>query len=139
MFFSLVLGISLFLFGSTFASAQSQNGEQPSMEEMAIQQAEKLGESLKLEDWQVFYVDSTLRNDYLAMEAELNELKAAKVSNTDLYMSVQDKWMQQIADTFRKIFNDEQWERFQKSGGAKAQKARDKRRAKEVNVNRKKR
>jgi len=41
-----------------------------------------------------------------------------------------------VTDTFA---NDEQWERFQKSGGAKAQKARDKRRAKEVNVNRKKR
>jgi len=118
--------------GSDLFAQNQQQGEQLSMEDMAIQQAEKLGESLKLEDWQVFYVDSTLRHDYVALDEEMRGLRDSKVSNTDIYMSVQDKWMQQIDDTFKKFFNTDQWERYQKMGAAKAQKARDKRKAKAV-------
>jgi hypothetical protein len=110
--------------------AQSQDPKQPSMEELATQEADRLGAILKLEDWQIFYVDSTLQHDYVALDTELKELQKSKVGNTDIYVSVQDKWMQQIYNTFQKIFDEDQWASYLKSGAAKEQKARDKRKAK---------
>ena len=83
-----------------------------------------------LEYWQEFYVDSTLTHDLVAMEEELTELQKTKVGNADIYQNVQDKWMQQIDDSFKRFFNEEQWKKYWKSTGQRAQKARDKRKAK---------
>lgn len=110
--------------------AQSQDSKEPSMEDIASQEADRLGDLLKLADWQIFYVDSTLQHDYVALDAELKELQKSKVSNSDIYISIQDKWMQQIYDTFQKLFDEDQWNAYLKSGAAKQQKARDKRQAK---------
>ena len=110
------------------ASAQQQ--EEPDMFEMAEKEADRLQRLLDLEDWQVFYVDSTLKHDYPAMIEEYKNLQASKVSNTSLYQSVNDKWMERIDAAYRRIFDQKQWEAYLKSGAAKAQKARDKRKAK---------
>ena len=101
------------------------------MEELMSQEADRLGETLDLADWQIFYVDSTLQHDYIALDAELKDLQKSKVGNTDIYVAVQDKWMQQIYNTFQKIFDEDQWNAYLKSGAAKQQKARDKRKAKQ--------
>ena len=55
---------------------------------------------------------------------------AAKVSNSSMYISVQDKWMEAIDRSYKKIFTEEQWAAYLKSGAAKLQKAREKRKAK---------
>ena len=111
-------------------SAFAQEREQPmEMWERAEAEADRLQEVLKLEDWQVFYVDSTLKHDYAALMAEAEKLQASKVSNSSMYMAVQDKWMDIIEVSYRKIFTDSQWKAYLKSGAAKAQKARAKRRA----------
>ena len=109
-------------------SAQEQ--EQPDVYEQAEAEADRLQRVLDLEDWQVFYVDSTLKHDFPAMMAEYDKLRNSKVSNTSLYIAVQDKWMDHIDATYRKIFTDEQWAAYLKSGAGKAQKAREKRRLK---------
>ena len=57
-------------------------------------------------------------------------LQGNKVENTDLYVMVQDKWMEQIYNSFHKIFDEEQWTKYGKMGAARAKKARDKRAAK---------
>ena len=93
-------------------------------------EADRLQRLLDLEDWQTFYVDSTLKHDYAAMMAEYAQLQKAKVSNTSVYMSIQDKWRDKIDESFRKFLNDEQWEAYLKTGAGKAQKARAKRKAK---------
>ena len=124
----LFAAISL-LFTVLPASAQQQE-EQPDIYEQAEMEADRLQRVLDLEDWQLFYVDSTLKHDFPAMMAEYEELRKSKVSNTSLYVAVQDKWMEQIDATYRKIFNEEQWAAYLKQGAAKAQKARAKRRAK---------
>ena len=77
-----------------------------------------------------FYVDSTLKHDLPAMMSEIEKLRASKVSNSSMYVAVQDKWLEHIDSTYRTIFNDKQWTAYQKSGAAKAQKARDKRKQK---------
>ncbi len=119
----------LLLFCSFGASAQ-QDPEQPDIFEQAEKEADRLQRVLDLEDWQTFYVDSTLKHDFPAMMAEIDELKASKVSNTTMYIDVQDKWWDKIDATYRKIFDDEQWAAYLKSGAGKAQKARAKRKAK---------
>ena len=113
------------------AALRAQDAQkQPTMEELAAKEADRLADLLDLEDWQLFYVDSTLQHDYVAMDAELKDYQKAKVGNTDLYVAVQDRWMEQIDKTYKAIFNEEQWAKYLKSGAARAQKAREKRQQK---------
>lgn len=119
----------LMLAGYGTASAQQQE-KQPDVYEQAEQEADRLQGLLDLEDWQVFYVDSTLKHDFPAMMADYEELKKAKVANQSMYQDVHDKWMDQIDKTYMRIFTDEQWAKYLKNGAARAQKARAKRKAK---------
>ena len=113
---------------TSMAMAQEPQ-KQPDVYEQAETEADRLQQILDLEDWQVFYVDSTLKHDLPAMMAEYDKLRAAKVSNTSMYQAVQDKWMEQVDATYKRIFSPQQWAAYLKSGAAKAQKARDKRKA----------
>ena len=114
----------------SFATASAQQQEQPDVYERAEMEADRLQRLLDLEDWQTFYVDSTLKHDLPAMMAEIEGLRAAKVSNSSMYVTIQDKWLEHIDVTYKKIFNEKQWAAYMKSGAAKAQKARDKRKQK---------
>jgi hypothetical protein len=110
--------------------SNAQQPEEPDIFEQAEAEADRLQRVLDLEDWQVFYVDSTLKHDYPAMIAEYDVLRQSKVANSSMYVAVQDKWMEKIDASYRKIFTDRQWAAYLKSGAAKAQKAREKRRLK---------
>ena len=121
--------VAVALFASGFTSF-AQQPEGPDIYEQAENEADRLQRVLDLEDWQVFYVDSTLKHDLPALMAERDRLIASKVGNTSMYQAVHDKWMDQIDATYRRIFTDEQWAAYLKSGAAKAQKAREKRRLK---------
>jgi hypothetical protein len=126
-----VLAMVLMVSASVDAAAQEQEPEKaPDVYEQAEMEADRLQKVLDLEDWQVFYVDSTLKHDFPAMMAEYDRLRASKVSNQLIYQAVHDRWMEQIDATYKKIFNPQQWAAYLKSGAAKAQKAREKRRAK---------
>lgn len=124
-------GISILMFLSLSAFAQQQpmspEEEAKQMRTAIDAQIEEYTKLLKLEDWQVFYMDSIMTHDYQAMKDELDALSKAKVSNTDAYISTQDKWNEQIFNSFRKIFDDAQWEKYLKSGARRDKKARDKR------------
>ena len=112
--------VAVALFASGFTSF-AQQPEGPDIYEQAENEADRLQRVLDLEDWQVFYVDSTLKHDLPALMAERDRL---------MYQAVHDKWMDQIDATYRRIFTDEQWAAYLKSGAAKAQKARAKRKSK---------
>ena len=116
---------------ASWLTVNAQEPEKPKdIYEQAEEEADRLQRVLDLEDWQVFYVDSTLKHDFPAMMAEYEDLRASKVSNSAMYLAVQDKWMDQIDATYKKIFSDQQLAAYLKSGAAKAQKAREKRRIK---------
>ena len=123
-----LLAAFIMLFVGMEAFAQQQ--EQPDIYEQAEMEADRLQRVLDLEDWQVFYVDSTLKHDFPAMMAEYEQLRNAKVGNTVMYQDVRDKWLDQIDATYKRIFTEEQWATYLKQGAAKAQKARAKRKAK---------
>ena len=114
------------------AHAQAQQPQTPEqrekqMMEFVDKEVKRLSALLDLEYWQEFYVDSTLTHDYKAMSEELQNLSAAKVENSDLYISVQDKWMDQIDASYKRYFTPKQWDKYWKTGGKRAKAARDKR------------
>lgn len=122
-----LLFLSLTAFGQ---QPQTPEEQEKQLLEFIDKEVERLTSALNLEYWQTFYVDSTLVHDYHALQDEMKELQNAKVSNTDLYIAVQDKWQEQIYNTFHRFFNEDQWKKYLKSGAAREQKARDKRREK---------
>lgn len=117
-------------------SAQNQGPQTPEEREKMLMESidkevQRLSNLLDLEYWQEFYVDSTLTHDMKARNAEIESMQAAKVENRDLYQAVFDKWMQQIDDSYKRFFTEEQWAKYWKSGGKRAQRDRDKRKERE--------
>lgn len=129
---SIVLCAVLFSGFSMGLAAQEMTAEEKKAEkefyESVEREIERLTNSLKLEDWQVFYVDSILTHDYKAMQDELRALQAKKVTNTDMYYDIQYKWQDCIYEAFQKVFDEDQWARYLKSGAARDKKTRDKKR-----------
>lgn len=128
IFAGLILAASAAIAATVTASAQEQ--EAPDIESIAEKEADRLQVLLGLDGGQVFYVDSTLKHDYNAMNQEMKDLRDSKVSNSSMYMAVQDKWMEAIDMSYKEIFSEEQWNTYLKNGAAKSQKARAKRKAK---------
>ena len=95
---------------------------------------ERLVALLNLEYYQEFWVDSTLTHGLTAMQDELKGLQESKVSNYDMYIAVQDKWNQKIYDAYHRFLTEEQWAKYLKSGAAREQLARDKRRDKAAGI-----
>ena len=114
------------------ARAQNQGPLTPEQKEKQLmdfvdKEVQRLSALLELEYWQEFYVDSTLTHDYKAMSEELESMSKAKVENRDLYQNVQDKWAQKIDDSYKRFFTEQQWNKYWKTSGKRAQEARNKR------------
>ncbi|MCR4823955.1 MAG: hypothetical protein K5849_01205 [Bacteroidales bacterium] len=109
---------------------QDEAAELKQLREAIDREVDNYTELLDLEVWQTFYLDSILTHDYGEMRGELRNLQQAKMSNSDLYIQVQDKWTEQIYNSLQKVFNEEQWAKYLKTGAARDKKARDKRAAK---------
>lgn len=131
-----LFGISLVLFAclsfpcGLSAQSMSPEDEQKQLREAIELQLDTYTKLLDLEYWQVFYVDSIMTHDYEAMTAELKDLQKSKVSNSGAYEMVQDRWAEQMYNSYRKVFTDSQWQKYLKAGAAREKKARDKREAK---------
>ena len=132
MFKNFATGLVCFLLALVCLPASAQAGQKKEdkerkMDEFIQNQVSNLENSLKLETWQTFYVDSILNHDYRAMQDELDNLSSAKVSNTDIYIRTQDKWNEQIYQALSKVMNEAQWNKYLKMGAAREKKFRDKR------------
>ncbi len=110
---------------------QDEEEEIKQMREAIDQEIDERTAALKLEDWQIFYMDSILTHDYDAMRVEMKALRDAKVSNSSFYTAVQDKWAEQVYQSFHKILNEDQWAKYLRGGASRDKKARDKRAAKQ--------
>lgn len=118
------------------ASAQEQKKsnvspeQEKKMTEFIQTQVDRLTDNLNLETWQTFYVDSIMNHDMRALQEELADLSSAKVSNTEIYVKVNDKWNEKIYNSMKAVLNETQWARYLKMGAGKDKKMRDKRAAK---------
>lgn len=117
------------------AAAQNQQPLTPEQREKQMlesieKEVQRLSGLLDLEYWQEFYVDSILVHDLLARDEEIQSMAAAKVGNPDLYQAIYDKWAEQIDNSYKRFFTEEQWDKYWRTGGKKAKESRDKRRKK---------
>lgn len=127
-----ILVFALVLMPAAVFAQEQKTPEQREKEvrEWIDKEVEKYTRALDLDFAQEFYVDSILTHDYYAMMEETKEKSIAKVSNSDIYQAIQDKWAERIYVAFRKVLDDEQWEKYLKGGAGREKKARDKREAK---------
>lgn len=116
------------------APARGQGGESLTPEQRENKLAEavdkelaRLDKLLALEEWQEFYVDSTLAHDLQALDEALSQLRVRQVESLDTYQRVTDQWTQRMDDALRRILSPAQWEKYWKRGGKRAQQERDKR------------
>lgn len=130
----MALGVALpSVGGGLSAMAQEQKSpeqQEKELREMIDKEVEKYSRTLDLDFGQEFYIDSILTHDFFAMREEMMVKSAARVSNTDVYVAIQDKWAEKIYEGFRRVLDDEQWAKYLKSGAGRDKKARDKRQAK---------
>ena len=124
------LALALALSVPLMAQQQSPEDQEKKLRESIETMLEKYEKTLELEYWQVFYLDSIMTHDYGAMMKELESKSKAKVENSDIYIQVQDKWNEQMYNSFRKVLNEEQWNKYLKQGAARDKKSRDKRQEK---------
>lgn len=123
----LPLLISFFVTGYAFAQEMTPEEEENKLYESVEKEVERLDNYLSLDDWQIFRIDSMLFHDFSKMNAAMKEMSKSKISNSNMYIEVQDEWFEKMYDGFHSILNEEQWAKYLKNGAAKAKKARDKR------------
>lgn len=124
------ISTALVLLLLTVPSLAQDNQQKPSQEELIQQEVERLERGLKLEYWQVFYVDSTLRHNSEQMAKEIEVMQRARMENPDLYYAVQDKWMSATQESYKKFFTQAQWKEYLAQGGEKIIREREKRQKK---------
>lgn len=107
--------------------------QEKKFDEAMEKQLEYYASALKLDDAQIFFLDSIIRHNNKALVEEIKELNAAKVSNSDYFQIAQDKWMDKTYYAIQAVLNEEQWAKYLKLGAAKSKKDRDKRAAKRNN------
>ena len=129
---SYLYAVIMFLFAFCGLSSQrafaQQQPKQPDLIQLAEEEADKLQKLLDLEDWQVFYVDSTLKANYILLQTEYEALQKSKVTNSTIYRDAHDRCLDKIEEAYKKFFTEKQWALYLKNGAAKAQKQRAKRR-----------
>ena len=116
-----------FILAGLSSEAMAQSQEPVDIELLAEEEADKFQRLLGLEDWQTFYVDSTLKANFHILQVELEKLHRSKVTNTNLFQQVKDECWDRIDSDFKKWFTEKQWAAYLKNGAAKLQKQREKR------------
>ena len=107
--------------------AQAQEPQQPNVDEIIAKQVDNLTRTFKLDEVQVFFVDSVLQYNYNAMNDAFVEAKKTGASNADTYQAISDQWMDATDQAFERIFTEEQWKKYLKSAYGKEKQRRDKR------------
>ncbi len=97
--------------------SQNRDMENKSPVEIAAMQAEKLQRDLKLEDYQVFLVDSVLQSNIEGSYKEFEKMRSAGIQSTDSYRELQLRWRTKTEDAFMKFMTREQFERYLKITG----------------------
>ncbi len=117
--------LALFLLSVPYLAAQEP--QEPDVDQIINSQLETLTRQFKLDEIQVFYVDSILQHNYPAMLDEINEARKTGASNAETFQAVSDKWMDATDNAFQLFFTEDQWQKYLKSAYGKEKKRRDKR------------
>ena len=118
-----VLALTLSVFQ---AFAQDPN-QQPNLDEIINNQVENLAKIYKLDDVQIFFVDSVLQYNMKAMMDEIEQVRHSGASSASTFEVVSDKWLSATDQAFERIFTADQWKKYMKSSFGKEKAKRDKR------------
>lgn len=124
MFLTLLCAVA-FLVTAPVLSAQEP--QEPDIEKIIATQLDNLTKTFKLDEVQVFFVDSILQYNFHAMNDEFDQTRRTGASNQETYQIISDKWMAATDDAFERFFTPEQWARYMKSSYGKEKIRRDKR------------
>lgn len=108
-------------------AALAQEPQQPNVDEIIAKQLDNLTRTFKLDEVQVFYVDSILQYNFRALNDEFDETRKGGASNAETYQAISDKWMDATDQAFERVFTEEQWKKYMKSTYGKEKMRRDKR------------
>ncbi len=106
----------LFAFAALFIFSPLAAQQQPekSPEEFAIEEADRLGQELKLNGTQMFYVDSILRANFIGLQEDMDRLKDRGSEDYDTYTATREKWIQKTIDSFKGILDEQQYIKYLK-------------------------
>lgn len=114
-----------------FAQEMPENPEEAARQlyESIQHQVDRYTDTYKLDEVQIFFIDSIFVHNYTAMQEELDALTKAKVGNMDLYYNVRDRWDEATYQAVLKVLDEKQTAKYLKTMRSE-KKARDKRMAK---------
>ena len=124
MFQILLLAAALLL---SVPAARAQEPQQPDIDQIIANQIDNLTRTFKLDEVQVFFVDSILQYNYHAMNEAFEEARKTGASNADTYQAISDQWMQATDEAFQRFFTKDQWNKYMKSSYGKEKQRREKR------------
>lgn len=108
-------------------AARAQEPQQPDIDQIIANQIDNLTRTFKLDEVQVFFVDSILQYNYHAMNEAFEEARKTGASNADTYQAISDQWMQATDEAFQRFFTKDQWNKYMKSSYGKEKQRREKR------------
>ena len=115
-----ILFVAIFISISAAIYAQNPQQDPKTPEEIAMEQAKRFQENLKLSDYQLFHVDSTLQTNFVGQQQEFEKMRMSGLQSQKSYQDVYDKWRQKTEDAFEKILDRGQFEKFLKLSGMPA-------------------
>jgi len=129
-----LLPLLILLLSGTAFPGFAQEPQEPDINQIIATQLDNLTRTFKLDEIQVFFVDSVLQFNFPAMMDEIAKTRKTGASNSETYQAVSDKWMDATDAAFEKIFTEDQWKRYLKSSYGKEKKRRDKRISERVSL-----
>lgn len=113
--FTLALMFALAIYSPTIMAQNQEDEKTP--EELALEEADRLEELLKLEPHQTFYIDSILQHDMRAMHDEMQFLQSSGTKEYTAFQQVRDKWLSRIDSAYVKVLTEYQWLEYRKFSG----------------------
>jgi hypothetical protein len=124
LFLLLLFAASLLL---STPAALAQEPQEPDLDKIIATQLDNLTRTFKLDEVQVFFVDSILQYNFRAMNDEFEQTRRTGASNNETFQIISDKWMAATDEAFERFFTEEQWKKYMKSSYGKEKIRRDKR------------
>lgn len=124
LFILLLFAASLLL---SSPAALAQEPQEPDLDKIIATQLDNLTRTFKLDDVQVFFVDSILQYNFRAMNDEFEQTRRTGASNNETFQIISDKWMAATDEAFERFFTEDQWKKYMKSSYGKEKIRRDKR------------
>lgn len=113
----LIFTTAIFLSLLLSISVKGQEPPQKSPSQIASEQADRYHKDLKLNDYQLFIIDSVLQTNLNGVTNEFERMKKGGMQNPESYREVQKRWQAKTDDAFERVLTLEQFDRYLKLSG----------------------